>query len=170
MASGIFSITLNISSRPTAVRTEPSITPKGGTKKPHYSIVAIVVACTLIGCATPRQVTQLVHDIQHDTIYLSNYQFDSVYVFKDKVTDRSRDTLYIREVQTEYKYRVLRNTVLKVQHDSIPYEVTVVQTKEIVRPLTAYDKASRFCFWLVITAVLVIVSKLAFKLKSHFRL
>lgn len=129
----------------------------------------LVTVCLLAGCGSLRPVTQLVHDIQRDTIYVSNYQFDSVYVFKDKVTDRSRDTLYIREVQTEYKYRILRDTILKVQRDSIPYEVTVVQTKEIVRPLTTYDKASRFCFWLVITAVLVIVSKFIFKLKSHFR-
>ena len=65
---------------------------------------------------------------------------------------------------------MIHDTVKVVQRDSIPYDVTVVQTKEIVRPLTAYDKASRFCFWQVIAAVLVIVSKIVFKLKSHFRL
>ena len=33
-ASGIWATTANINSRPTAVRTEPSITPIGGQKKP----------------------------------------------------------------------------------------------------------------------------------------
>ena len=43
IASGILAITLNISKRPTAVRTEPSITPTGGTKKPHFEGVWILV-------------------------------------------------------------------------------------------------------------------------------
>lgn len=118
-------------------------------------VLVLVFVLVLSGCASTRHVTQLVHDIQRDTIYVSNFQYDSVYVFKDKITDRSRDTLYIREVETEYKYRILRDTILKVQHDSIPYEVTIVETKEITRPLTWFDHLTRFCFWFLIGALLM---------------
>ena len=118
-----------------------------------HILSTIIIALALTGCGTTRHVTQLVHDIQRDTVYVSNFQYDSVYVFKDKITDRSRDTLYIREVETEYKYRILRDTVLKVQHDSIPYEVTIVETKEITRPLTWFDHLTRFSFWFLIGVI-----------------
>lgn len=117
----------------------------------------ILSVLSVVSCSTPRYATQLVHDIQRDTLYVSNYQFDSVYVFKDKITDRSRDTLYIREVQTEYKYRILRDTVLKVQHDSIPYEVTKIVTKEIQRPLTWFDHLTRWNFFFLIGALLTFI-------------
>lgn len=119
-------------------------------KKTFIILFILLVCCS---CGTPRVATQLVHDIQRDTIYVSNFQYDSVYVFKDKITDRSRDTLYIREVETEYKYRILRDTVLKVQHGSIPYEVTIVETKEITRPLTWFDHLTCFSFWFLIGAI-----------------
>lgn len=102
--------------------------------------------------------------------YLSSVQYDSVYIYKDKLTYKTQDTIYIRDVSVEYRYKMLRDTVYRTQIDSIPYQVTITEVKEITRPLTPYDKASRFCFWLVITAVVVILSKFVFKLKSHFRL
>lgn len=135
-------------------------------------VIVIVIVATLAccSCGSTKVATQLVRDIHKDTVYLSNTQYDSIYIVKDRFQDRSKDTVYLKDVSIEYRYKLLRDTVRIVQRDSIPYEVTVVQTKEIVRPLTAYDKASRFCFWLVIAVVVVIVSKFVFKLKSHFRL
>ena len=127
-------------------------------------VLVLVFVLVLSGCASTRHVTQLVHDIQRDTIYVSNFQYDSVYVFKDKITDRSRDTLYIREVETEYKYRILRDTILKVQHDSIPYEVTIVETKEITRPLTWFDKLCRICFGICLSGLLLLL----YKFIKHF--
>lgn len=126
----------------------------------------------------------MVEHVSKDTVYLSNSQYESVYIYKEMDKDYRRgipnpstlnpqlspDTVYLKDVSIEYRYKMIHDTVKVVQRDSIPYEVTVVQTKEIVRPLTAYDKASRFCFWLVITAVVVILSRSVFKLKSHFRL
>ena len=36
----------------------------------------VIVGLTLIGCGSTKQVTLLVTDIRHDTIYVSNNQFD----------------------------------------------------------------------------------------------
>ena len=119
---------------------------------------------SVVSCSTPRMATQLVHEVSHDTLYLSNVKYDSIYIYKDKLTDRSRDTLYIREVETEYKYRILRDTVLKVQHDSIPYEVTIVETKEITRPLTWFDKLCRICFGICLSSLLILL----YKFIKHF--
>lgn len=113
-------------------------------------LFAFVVACTLIGCATPKQVTQLVRDTRVDTVYMTNQQYDSIYIYQDKLIDRSRDTLYIKDKSIEYRYKLLRDTVRIVERDSIPYEVTIVKTHEITRPLTWYDLLCRSCFWFII--------------------
>ena len=51
---------------------------------------ALVVACTLLGCTTSKQTTQLVPEVHTDTRYLSTRQFDSIYIFRDRTTDYRR--------------------------------------------------------------------------------
>lgn len=58
------------------------------------------------------------------------------------------DTLYIKDVSIEYRYKMLRDTIYKTQVDSIPYKVTITEVKEIHRPLTWYDHFSRAVLWL----------------------
>ena len=113
-------------------------------------IVIVIVGGTLLGCSSTRQLTtQLVHDIHTDTVYLSNVKYDSIYVYQERFQDRSRDTIYLKDVSVEYRYKLLRDTIKVVQHDSIPYEVTVIETKEITRPLTWFDKTCRACFFFI---------------------
>ena len=120
-------------------------------------VIVIVIIIVLQGCSTPRMATQVVHEVSHDTLYLSNIQYDSIYIFKDKLTDHSTDTVYVKDVSVEYRYKLLRDTVRIVQRDSIPYEVTIVQTKEITRPLTWYDHLTRLTFWLLIGALVTFI-------------
>lgn len=114
-----------------------------------------------------RQVTtQLVERTSVDTVYLSNVQYDSIYIYKDKLTDRSRDTIYIKDVSVEYRYKLLRDTVYKTQVDSIPYQVTVTKIKEITRPLTWFDHLTRACFWLLLGAVGLYLIRFILKLRK----
>lgn len=130
----------------------------------HFII--LLTACILIGCSSMRQVTtQLVERTSVDTVYLSNVQYDSIYIFKDKLTDRSRDTIYIKDVSVEYRYKLLRDTVYKTQVDSIPYQVTVTEIKEITRPLTWFDHLTRACFWLLLGTVGLYLIRLILKLR-----
>lgn len=91
---------------------------------------------------------------QTDTIFLSNVRFDSVYVSHDSRWEYHRaqpsdsyrsdsvssslssvDTVVITKVETEYRYKLLRDTVERIKteviRDSIPYEVRVVDIKEV---------------------------------------
>lgn len=119
-------------------------------KKTFLFILTLAIFCTLIGCGSTRQVTQLVRDVHTDTLYLSNTQYDSIYIMQDKLVDRSKDTIYIKDVSVEYRYKLLKDTIRVVERDSIPYQVTVTEVKEITRPLTLYDKTCRACFWFLI--------------------
>ena len=128
-------------------------------------LLALLSALVLTGCATRRQL-QVVDRITHDTLYQSNVHYDSIYIFQDKYIDRSRDTLLIKDKTVEYRYRLLRDTVYKVQHDSIPYQVTVTEVKEITRPLSLFDHLTHFTFWLVVGALLLLIIRVIIRLKK----
>lgn len=128
-------------------------------------LLALLSALVLTGCATRRQL-QVVDRITHDTLYQSNVHYDSIYIFQDRQLDRSRDTVYLRDVSVEYRYRHLRDTIYKVQHDSIPYQVTVTEVKEITRPLSLFDHLTHFTFWLVVGALILLIIRVIIRLKK----
>lgn len=134
-------------------------------KRQLIILLALLSALVLTGCATRRQL-QVVDRITHDTLYHSNVHYDSIYVSQDKYIDRSRDTVYLRDVSVEYRYRHLRDTIYKVQHDSIPYQVTVTEVKEITRPLSLFDHLTHFTFWLVVGALLLLIIRVIIRLKK----
>ena len=136
-------------------------------KKTFIILFILLVCCS---CNTPRIATQIVRESSVDTVYLSNIKYDSIYLYQDKYVDRTRDTLYIKDKSIEYRYKLLRDTVRIIQRDSIPYEVTIVETKEITRPLTWFDHLTRTCFWILIGIVFVLLVRFVFNLKSKLRI
>ena len=80
------------------------------------------------------------------------------------------DTVFIKDVSVEYRYKLLRDTTYKVERDSIPYQVTVTEIKEITRPLTWYDHLTRSVFWIVIGILFVQLVRFVFNLKKRFTL
>ena len=130
-------------------------------------LIIFLTLLTVYSCSTSRHVTQLVERTSVDTVYLSNVQYDSIYVFQDRQLDRTRDTVYLRDVSVEYRYRLLRDTIYKTRVDSIPYQVTVTEVKEITRPLTLFDHLTRLNFWLVVGALLTFLIRVIIRLIAH---
>lgn len=99
--------------------------------------IAIAIAFVLSACGTTKTVpVETIKEIYlHDTLVVRDIQYDSTYVSHDLLTDRSRDTFLIRETNTIYKYKMLRDTIerikLEVRHDSIPYEVRITEVKQV---------------------------------------
>lgn len=147
--------------------------------KPCLYALAILTLLTVYGCATPRHTTQLVRNVERDTVYLSNTQYDSIYIYHELDKDYRKgipnpssltphpsiDTIYVKDVSIEYRYKQLRDTVRIAQHDSIPYQVTVIETKEITRPLTFFDHLTRAIFWIVCGILFVQFVRFVVKLK-----
>lgn len=96
-----------------------------------------------------------------DTLYINKVQYDSIYVSQNRYTDRSKDTILIRQHVIEYRYKLLRDTVehikLEVVRDSIPYEVRITEIKEVPRKLTTYDRITRTVFWLLIIVIAICI-------------
>ena len=85
--------------------------------------------CTLLAeCGTPRK-TSVVERVIRDTVYLHQVQYDSVYVYRDRYVDRSRDTVYVNDRSVAYRYRLQRDTLRIHRVDSIP----VIREVEVVR-------------------------------------
>ena len=118
----------------------------------------VFVSALLAGCGTMKQV-QVVERVQKDTLYLNHIQYDSIYVDNWQLTDRSKDTIYVEKVRLEYKYKLLRDTVYKVQIDTIPVirEVEVVKTEKYVPAIYKWSLA--ICIALIILIVLSILKK-----------
>lgn len=144
---------------------------------------ASIILLTCCSCGSTRHVTQLVEHTSVDTVYLSNIQYDSIFIYQDHVSEHHlgtippnltpeqymntpmrTDTLYIKDKSIEYRYKMLRDTIFKTQIDSIPYLVTVTEVKEITRPLTWFDHLTRATFWIFLGALLVIVCRRVRKL------
>lgn len=142
----------------------------------------LLVCCS---CGSTKVVTQTVEHVRKDTVYLSNIQYDSIYVYQDHISEHHlgtlppvnskgeflntpmrTDTLYIKDKSIEYRYKLLRDTIRVVQRDSIPYEVTITEVKELTRPLTWYDHLSRAILWLNIGFVLLMVIRLFRKFRN----
>ena len=140
--------------------------------------VTLLVCCS---CGSTKVATQLVRDVRVDTVYLSNVQYDSIYIFQERTSDyhmnplnplkpSETDTVFIKDVSVEYRYKLLKDTIRVVERDSIPYQVTITETKEIQRPLTWYDHLTRSVFWIVIGILFVQLVRFVFNFKKRFTL
>ena len=112
--------------------------------------------CTLLtGCGTQRKLP-VVERVIRDTLYLHQVQYDSVYVYRDRYVDRSRDTVYVNDRSVAYRYRLQRDTLRIHRVDSVPVvrEVEVVRevrrTPWYVKLLAAIGLLSLFLFLLKI--------------------
>ena len=117
-------------------------------------IIHIIALMGMMSCSTQRHV-MTVQEKHTDTVYIAQQQYDSVHIYKDRWLDRIHDTVYMKELSTEYRYKLLRDTVRMVERDSIPYEVVRTETREVERPLSWFDKLARAVFWIVTGAVVI---------------
>lgn len=90
--------------------------------------IALPAAIVLTGCATHRQL-QGAERITHDTLYLSNVKYDSVYIDNWHKVYQQSDTVCMESTKYEYRYKLLRDTVCKTRIDTIP----VIREVEVVR-------------------------------------
>ena len=98
-------------------------------KKIVILLFILLVACTLIGCATSRQATQVAVASAHDTVYFNKVLYDSIYIDSWHHTYQKADTVVVEKTKLEYRYKLLRDTVFRARIDSVP----VIREVEVVR-------------------------------------
>ena len=81
-----------------------------------------------------------VHSATHDTIFLRKLKYDSVYIDRWQRIERKADTVFCDRTKTEFRYRLLRDTVYKTRTDTIPVvrQVPVVKKERYTPPFTKF--------------------------------
>ena len=92
-------------------------------------VVLAVLATALLAltaCHSSKVATLEV--IKHDTVQTAIWHYDSVYIDRFVKQDLRHDTILLTDHKTEYRYKVIRDTLHTVRTDSVPYPVRVVET------------------------------------------
>ena len=96
----------------------------------------------LSSCKTTSNTTAIVpvHSATHDTILLSKVKYDSIYIDRWQRIERKADTVFCDRAKTEFRYRLLRDTVYKTRTDTIPVvkQVPVVKKERYTPPFTKF--------------------------------
>ena len=96
----------------------------------------------LSSCKTTGNTTDImpVHSATHDTILLSKVKYDSVYIDRWQRIEHKADTVFYDRAKTEFRYRLLRDTVYKTRTDTVPVvkQVPVVRNERYTPPFTKF--------------------------------
>ena len=88
-----------------------------------------VLATALLALASCRSSqVATVESIRHDTVQTAVWHYDSVYIDRFVKQDLRHDTILLTDHKTEYRYKVIRDTLHTVRTDSVPFPVRVVET------------------------------------------
>ena len=115
-------------------------------------IILMIALMGMMSCSSQRNVEQ-VKGMHTDTVYVTSLQYDSIYIYNDKMLDRTKDTVYLREYSTEYRYKLLHDTLRIIERDSIPYPVNVTKAREPKKPLSRLAELAGVLFISVISAL-----------------
>ena len=144
-------------------------------QKVRHSFIPFAIAFTLAfvcsSCSTTRNIqnhSALLRTTKVDTCYVNTLRYDSIYVYEGRdfrpnagLTEHTQaDTLVLTQIQ--YRYKVLRDTLCKVQTDTIAVVNEVEVTKEVGRPETAFDRLCRVSFFILLGLLLVGLVLLSF--------
>ena len=125
-------------------------------KKIIIFLILLVVACTLIGCATSRQATQMAVASAHDTVYFNKVLYDSVYIDNWHHIFHRADTVVVEKTKLEYRYKLLRDTVFRARIDSVP----VIREIEVVREVRRVPWYAKVLSVLGVLLLIIILFKI----------
>lgn len=105
-------------------------------------ILFLLLLLLLSSCKTTSNTTDIVsvHSATHDTLWLSKVKYDSVYIDRWQRIERKADTVFYDRVKTEFRYRLLRDTVYKTRTDTVPVvkQVPVIRKERYTPPFTKF--------------------------------
>lgn len=107
-------------------------------------LIAFILFLLLLlsSCKTTSNTTDIVpvHSATHDTIFLRKLKYDSIYIDRWQRIERKADTVFCDRAKTEFRYRLLRDTVYKTRTDTIPVvkQVPVVKKERYTPPFTKF--------------------------------
>ena len=145
---------------------------KAGCMQVVAFIVMLIVGlalCALFGsCTTTKYVP--VPEYHTDTLRISHNTRDSIYVHDSIRVSEKGDTVRIERWHTQWRDRIVHDTIYQSKRDSIPYPVEV--PKEVPAELTWWQQTRMHIggavFWLLLLASAWYIGGLLRKVKNKF--
>ena len=107
-----------------------------------FLLFLVLLLLLLSSCRTASNTTDImpVHSATHDTLWLSKVKYDSVYIDRWQHIERKADTVFCDRAKTEFRYRLLRDTVYKTRTDTVPVvkQVPVIRKERYTPPVTKF--------------------------------
>ena len=116
-------------------------------------ILALLICALFNSCTTTKYVQVPV--VHTDTTVITKHQRDSIYVHDSTYIKEKGDTMLIERWHTQWRDRIVRDTIYQSKRDSIPYPVEVI--KEVPAKLTWWQKARLHIANISLLALLVLV-------------
>lgn len=114
-------------------------------------IIALLLISALTGCTTTKYVE--VEKVHHDSIYITKFQKDSVYLHDSVWVEKSGDTILIQKWRTKYIEKQVHDTTYVAKTDSIPVPYEVI--KEVPKKLNWLQKSLMYSGGLSICAIII---------------
>lgn len=108
-----------------------------------YVILFSLSVLILTSCTTATNTIPL-ETLRHDTLYINKETYDSTCIYvehwqeyhpsiinPESLTANRIDTIFIKDLSVEYRYRLHNDTIVKSRIDSIPYEVRIKEIQEV---------------------------------------
>ena len=106
-----------------------------------FLLFLVLLLLLLSSCKTASNTAIVpVHSATHDTLWLSKLKYDSIYIDRWQRIERKADTVFYDRVKTEFRYRLLRDTVYKTRTDTVPVvkQVPVIRKERYTPPFTKF--------------------------------
>ena len=106
-----------------------------------FLLFLVLLLLLLSSCKTASNTAIVpVHSATHDTLWLSKVKYDSIYIDRWQRIERKADTVFCDRAKTEFRYRLLRDTVYKTRTDTIPVvkQVPVIRKERYTPPFTKF--------------------------------
>jgi hypothetical protein len=126
-------------------------------------IILLAIAAFLFGgCKSVQYVP--VEKVQHDSIYITQHQRDSIYLHDSIHIREKGDTIRIEQWHTRYVEKIVRDTLIQIELDTIPqpYPVEV----EVPARLSWWQQTRIHLGELLIAMILAIVGWWIYKRKG----
>lgn len=123
-------------------------------------LYTLLLSLLAFSCTTTEYVP--VETTKTDSIYISLFERDSIYVHDSVYVRDKGDTVYIEKVKYIYKEKVRTDTIYAERTDSIriPYPVE----RKLGKWEETYLVVGRITLWAVIIIILIVVGSMVYKL------
>lgn len=128
------------------------------------AIIILIFLCGLLSCSTIKYVPVY----QKDTTYIKNTEYlkDSIYVYKDRVTQVKGDTVFVTQIEYKDRFKI------REVHDTLYKEKVKIEThtKYVEKNLTGWQKLLQYLGYACFVLIVGLLVCCGYKLYKKFRI